>query len=76
MWQGWVPGSGLWRSAGIKERFGDDVHERLDREGQMQIVWPNSSNPDIDGNLTWTLTKEVHKASFLVLPQLMVCWPQ
>lgn len=24
----------------------------------MQIVWPNSNNPDIEGNFTWMLTKQ------------------
>ena len=45
--------------SGIKERFGEDIHERLEREGQVQIVWPNSSNPDVEGAFTWMLTKEV-----------------
>lgn len=47
---------------GIKERFGEDIFERLEREGQMQITWPNRSNPDIDPSkkFVWTLYKEVH----------------
>jgi hypothetical protein len=47
---------------GIKERFGEDIFERLEREGQMKITWPNRSNPDIDPSkkFVWTLYKEVH----------------
>lgn len=45
--------------AGYKERFGEDIHERLEREGQIQVVWPNSRNPDVDAKFIWMLTKEV-----------------
>ena len=51
---------------GIKERFGEDIHERLEQEGQVQIVWPNSSNPDIDSSFTWMLTKKVRTPKLLI----------
>ncbi|CAL8464177.1 g3712 [Coccomyxa elongata] len=45
---------------GITERFGADIFDRLEKEGGVQIVWPNRSNPDVDPlkKFTWTLTKE------------------
>jgi len=45
--------------AGITQRFGEDIFERLEREGQVQIVWPNRNNPDVEGKFTWMLTKQV-----------------
>lgn len=46
---------------GITERFGEDIFDRLEKEGGVQIVWPNRNNPDVDPlkKFTWTLTKKV-----------------
>ena len=45
-------------SAGIKERFGDDVFEYLEKHGQMEITWP-SSDPASGGKKKWMLTHQV-----------------
>ena len=47
--------------SGITERFGVDIFDRLEKEGGVQIVWPNRNNPHVDplNKFTWTLTKEV-----------------
>ena len=52
---------GIFIYSGITERFGADIFDRLEKEGEVQIVWPNRNNPDVDPlkRFTWTLTKEV-----------------
>ena len=45
-------------TAGIKERFGDDIFEYLEKHQQMDITWP-SSDPASGGKRTWMLTHQV-----------------
>ena len=44
--------------AGIKERFGDDIFEYLEKHGQMEVTWP-SSDPASGGKKTWLLLHQV-----------------
>ena len=44
--------------AGIKERFGEDIFEYLEKHGQMEITWP-SSDPASGGKKKWMLTHQV-----------------
>lgn len=55
--------------SGITERFGDDIFDRLEKEGEVEIVWPNRHKSVVNPHdkLTWTLTKEVSCLSSPVL---------